>query len=84
MVLERFDEHLSFFKFKYDFNEFCYSKFQDFENLYTILTINKGSSVFRTSCSSRGGGGGGGGERMRSLVALRFIQITNSSDHRRV
>ena len=27
MVLERFDEHLPFFKFKYDFNAFCYSKF---------------------------------------------------------
>ena len=52
MVLERFDEHLPFFKFKYDFNAFCYSKFPDFENLYTLLTMNKGSGVFRTSnCS---------------------------------
>ena len=52
MVLERFDEHLPFFKFKDDFNAFCYSKFPDFENLYTLLTMNKGSGVFRTSnCS---------------------------------
>ena len=53
MVFERFDKHLPFFKFKYDFNAFCYSKFPDFENLYTILTINKGSSVVRTSSSSQ-------------------------------
>ena len=53
MVLERFDEHLPFFKFKYDFNAFCYSKFPDFENLYTLLTMNKGSGVFRTSKSSQ-------------------------------
>ena len=26
MVPERFDEHFSFFKFKCDFNAFCYSK----------------------------------------------------------
>ena len=45
MVLERFGEHLPFFNLKYDFNAFCYSKFPDFENLYTLLTINKGSSV---------------------------------------
>ena len=50
--LERYDEHLPFFKFKYDFNAFCYSKFPDFENLHTLLTMNKGSGVFRTSnCS---------------------------------
>ena len=40
-------------KFKYDFNAFCYSKFPDFENLYTLLRINKGSGVFRTSSSSQ-------------------------------
>ena len=45
LVFERFDEYLLFFKFKYDFNEFCYSNFPDFENLYTLLTINKGSGV---------------------------------------
>ena len=53
MVFERFDEHLPFFKFKYDFNAFCYSKFPDFENLYTLLTMNKGSSIFRDSSSSQ-------------------------------
>ena len=53
MVLERFDEHLPFFKFKFDFNVFCYSKFPDFENLYTLLTINKGRSEFRTCNSSQ-------------------------------
>ena len=52
-VLERFDEHLPFFKFKCDFNAFCYSKFSDFENLCTLLTMNKGSSFFRTSSSSQ-------------------------------
>ena len=41
MFLERFDEHLPFFKFKYDFNAFCYSKFPDFENLYTHPSYNK-------------------------------------------
>ena len=30
MGLEGFDEHLPFFKFKYDFSAFCYSKFPDF------------------------------------------------------
>ena len=39
MVLERFDEHLPFFKVKYDFNVFCYSKFHDFENLYTLHSM---------------------------------------------
>ena len=52
MVLERFDEHLPFFKFKFDFNALCYSKFPDFENLYTLLTIDKGRSTFRTCNSS--------------------------------
>ena len=51
--LERYDEQLPFFKFKYDFNAFCYSKFPDFENLYILLTMNKGSGVFRTSSSSQ-------------------------------
>ena len=51
MVLERFDEHLAFFKFKSDFNAFCSSKFPDFESLYTLLTMNKGSGAFRTSSS---------------------------------
>ena len=53
MVLERFDERLPFFKFKHDFNAFCYSKCPDSENLYTLLAMNKGSRVFRTSSSSQ-------------------------------
>ena len=53
MVLERFDEHLLLFKFKYNFNAFCYSKFPDSDKLYSLLTMNKGSGVFRTSSSSR-------------------------------
>ena len=46
MVLERFDEHLPFFKFKYDLNGFCYPTFPEFEILYILLIINKGSSAF--------------------------------------
>ena len=53
LVLERFDQHLPFFKFKYDFNAFCYSKFLEFEHLYTLLIVDKGSSVFRTSSFSQ-------------------------------
>ena len=54
LVLERFDEHLPSFKLKYDFHEFCYSKFIDFENLYNLLlTMNKGSSDFKSSTSSQ-------------------------------
>ena len=53
IVLERFAEHLPFFKFKYDFNAFCYFKFPEIENLYTPLTMNKSSGVFRTSSSSQ-------------------------------
>ena len=45
IVLERFAEHLPFFKFKYDFNAFCYFKFPEIENLYTPLTMNKSSGV---------------------------------------
>ena len=55
MVFERFYEHLPVFKFKYDFSAFCYSKFPDFENLYTLLSISKGSRVFRTRSSSQAG-----------------------------
>ena len=43
MVLERFDENLSFFKLRDVFNASCYSKFPDFENLYNLVTIKKGS-----------------------------------------
>ena len=45
MVLGRYDEN-------HDFNTFC-SKFPDLENLYTLLTMNKGSGAFRTSSSSQ-------------------------------
>ena len=53
MVLETSDEDLPFFNIKYDFNAFCYSKFPDFKNLYTLLTMNRGSRVFRTSSFSQ-------------------------------
>ena len=51
--MRKFDEYLPLFKFKYDLNAFCYSKFPDFENLYTLPTMNKGSGVFRTTGSSQ-------------------------------
>ena len=53
VVLEGFDEDLPFFQFKYDFDAFCYSKFPDSENLYSLLIKDKGSGVFRTSSSSQ-------------------------------
>ena len=53
MVLERLDKYLPFFKFKYDFNAFYYCKYPDFENLYTLLAMNKGSSFVRSSSSSQ-------------------------------
>lgn len=53
MVLERLEEYLPFFKFKFDSNACCYSKFPDFQNLCTLLTMNKGSSVFKTNSSSQ-------------------------------
>ena len=46
LKIKIFDEHLLSFKFKYDFNAFCYSKFTDL-----LLEINKGGGVFRTSGS---------------------------------
>ena len=55
MFLERFDENFPFFKFKYDFNASCYSKFPDLENLYNLLTLKKGSGVSRTTSSSQAG-----------------------------
>ena len=53
VVLEGFDEDLPFFKFKYDFDAFCYSKSPDSENLYSLLVKDKVSGVFRTSSSSQ-------------------------------
>ena len=41
MVFERFNEHLPHFQFKSDFFLYCNSQCPDFENLYTLLTINK-------------------------------------------
>ena len=46
LKIKIFDEHLVSFKFKYDFNAFCYSKFT-----YLLLEINNGGGVFRTSGS---------------------------------
>ena len=43
MVLERFDEHLPHFQFKSDFLSYCNSLCPEFENLYTLVTINKTS-----------------------------------------
>ena len=53
LVLERFDEYLPFFKFKYDFNAFCYFKSSDFENIYPLFIIKKVSSTFKSSSSSQ-------------------------------
>ena len=43
LVLERFDEHLFQFQFKSDFLSYCNSLCPEFENLYTLVTINKTS-----------------------------------------
>ena len=43
MVLERFDEHLPHFLFKSNFLSCCNSLCLEFENLYTLVTINKTS-----------------------------------------
>ena len=37
----RFNEHLPHFQFKSDYFLYCNSQCPDFENLYTLLTINK-------------------------------------------
>ena len=41
MVFEQFDEHLPHFQFKSDFLSYCNSLCQEFENFYTLVTINK-------------------------------------------
>ena len=41
MVFGRFNEHLPHFQFKSDFHLYCNSQCPNFENLYTLLTINK-------------------------------------------
>ena len=43
MVLERFDEHLPHFQFKSDFLSYCNSLCLEFENLCTLVSINKTS-----------------------------------------
>ena len=59
MVLERFNEHLPHFQFKSVFFLYCNSQCPDFENLYTLLRINKGDKyremVNATSQSYRDG-----------------------------
>ena len=41
IVFERFNEHHPHFQFKSDFFLYCSSQCPNFENLYTLLTINK-------------------------------------------
>ena len=41
MVFERFNEHLPQFQFKADFSSDCSSQCPEFENIYTLTTLNK-------------------------------------------
>ena len=41
MVFERFNEHLPHFQFKADFLSYCSSQCPEFENIYTLITLNK-------------------------------------------
>lgn len=41
MVFEQFDEHLPHFQFKSDFLLYFNSRYSQFENLYTLVTMNK-------------------------------------------
>ena len=41
MVFEQFNEHLLHFQFKADFLSYCSSQCPDFENIYTLTTLNK-------------------------------------------
>ena len=41
MVFERFNEHLPHFQFKADFLSYCSSQCPEFENIYTLTTLNK-------------------------------------------
>ena len=56
IVLERFDEHPPHFQFKSDFLTYCNSLYPEFENLYTLVTINetskhpKGESASSQTC----------------------------------
>ena len=40
-VFERFNEHLSHFQFKADVLSYCSSQCPEFENIYTLTTLNK-------------------------------------------
>ena len=41
MVFERFNEHLPQFQFKADLSAYCSSQCPEFENIYTLTTLNK-------------------------------------------
>ena len=41
MVFEQFNEHLPRFQFKADFLLYCSSQCPEFENIYTLTTLNK-------------------------------------------
>ena len=41
MIFERFNEHLPHFQFKADFLSYCSSQCPEFENIYTLTTLNK-------------------------------------------
>ena len=41
MVFERFNGHLPHFQFKADFLSYCSSQCPEFENIYTLTTLNK-------------------------------------------
>ena len=41
LVFERFYEHLPHFQFNVDFLSYCSSQCPDFENMYTLTTLNK-------------------------------------------
>ena len=56
LVIERFDEHLPHIQFKLVCPSYCNSPCQEFEHLYTPVTINKtskypkGESAFSQTC----------------------------------
>ena len=50
--LERFESYDEFFSFKYNFVSFCKSFVRDFQNLYSLLTLNDTSNVSTLICDS--------------------------------
>ena len=44
LVFARFREHSPHFEFKIDFTSFCKSRCQNFDNIHTLLTLNKSNS----------------------------------------